>query len=106
MKVCGTSFLSDIHQDIQSDHHVGNHLLDSSIDIDILRLSSTETRGKYVFDLHGVYKRPNKKSRRKSMTRDDVNTKCEAGRKALIFARQQLLDEVAKKDCNVLLLEG
>ena len=106
MKVCGASFFTVPHQLIQSVHHVGNQLLDSAIDIDILRLSSTETRGKYVFDLHGAYKRPNKKSRRKSMTRDDVNAKCEAGRKALIFARQQLLDEVAKKDFNVLLLEG
>lgn len=73
-------------------------------DIDIVRLSSTETRGKYVFDLHGAYKRSGKKSR--TARRENDNAKCEAGRKALIFARQQLLEEVNKKDCNVLLLEG
>ena len=85
-------------------------IFEPQIDIDILRLSSTETRGKYVFDLHGTYKaktkRTFKKSNRNSQMVREENAKCEAGRKALIFARQQLLDEVAKKDCNVLLLEG
>lgn len=79
------------------------------IDIDILRLSSTETRGKYVFDLHGTFKvnkRASKKSKPRAQMVREEQAKCDAGRKALIFARQQLLDEVAKKDYNVLLLEG
>lgn len=63
-------------------------VLVSYTDIDILRLSETETRGKYIFDVQ-LDGEPNWRLH-----------------KALIFARQQLLDEIAKRDCNVLLLEG
>ncbi|KAH8120632.1 hypothetical protein DFH11DRAFT_1499084 [Phellopilus nigrolimitatus] len=63
-------------------------------DVDILRLSAAETRGTYVFE-----QRPSKS--KGPYVHADAD-----GRKALIFAREQLLAEVAKKDCNVLLLEG
>ena len=46
-----------------------------------------------------------RKSRRKN-SRTGSGLNGNYGRKALIFARQQLLEEMAKKDCNVLLCEG
>lgn len=86
------------------------HFLDVELiaitDVDIIHLSSAETRGTYVFEVHSssANKRPGRKHGRSGHTDAVING--EHGRKALIFARQQLLAEVAKKDCNVLLLEG
>ncbi|EJD04365.1 uncharacterized protein FOMMEDRAFT_83102 [Fomitiporia mediterranea MF3/22] len=71
-------------------------------DVDIIHLSSAETRGTYVFESHS-----GASSKRSSgWASQSTRSGAEHGRKALIFARQQLLREVAKKDCNVLLLEG
>ncbi|OCB91303.1 hypothetical protein A7U60_g1470 [Sanghuangporus baumii] len=72
-------------------------------DVDILHVSAGETRGTYVFELHtgSASKRPGR-----TTTRIDTVVDSEHRRKALIFARKQLLAEVAKKDCNMLLLEG
>ena len=55
------------------------------IDLEILKLSDTETCGTYVFDFH----------------------KGEHGRRrrALIFARQQLLQEMQKRNLTILLEE-
>ncbi|KAI5119932.1 hypothetical protein M0805_000897 [Coniferiporia weirii] len=74
-------------------------------DVDIIRLSAAETRGTYVFELRtGASKRQGKKKGLDSCT--DAALVGEHGRKALIFARQQLLAEVAKRNYNVLLQEG
>ncbi|THH12144.1 hypothetical protein EW145_g167 [Phellinidium pouzarii] len=85
---------------------------DEGEDVDILRLSAAETRGTYVFELHSGGDK--KRSSRNKGPVPSANAKASIarteaelnGRKALIFARQQLLAEVAKRDYNVLLQEG
>ena len=64
-----------------------------SLDIDILLLSPSETRGTYVFE--------------QELDRDNSRTEivCATGR-SLIFARQRLLGEIAKRNYNVFLQEG
>lgn len=62
-------------------------------DVNIVSLSENETRGTYVFDLN--------KLRGASSDADSLDW-----RKALVFARQRLLEEVQKRDYNCLLIEG
>lgn len=56
-----------------------------------------------MFEVHSGH---GNKRKGRITTLHDTSVDNEHRRKALIFARKQLLDEVAKKDCNVLLLEG
>jgi hypothetical protein len=64
----------------------GYHTLSSYLDLDIVRVGETDKCGTYVFE-------------GKHFPKD-----CHL-RNAVFFAREQLLQEVAKTDFNVLLLE-
>lgn len=78
--------------------------------MDILWLSPNETKRTYVFDLRSAptnHKRPASRGKFLNTKRvGEAALQDEQGRKALIFARQMLLAEVAKNDCNCLLQEG
>jgi hypothetical protein len=56
------------------------------LDLDVIRIGDTDTCGTYVFEVKHIPK--------------DAQV-----RNAVFFAREQLLQEVAKKNFNVLLLE-
>lgn len=59
---------------------------DDEDSLDIVAVSDVDTRGTYLFDVNHLT--------------------CVALRNAVTFSRQQLIQEVAKKDFNVLLLES